>query len=126
MTRHATEDQSDYSSLTEDNLKRVLHYMYGTSSKEALEFKRLLQEATGVKFMLTSRTVSDALRNSVTSILKCETNDAQLFNINLSKAVILVSTDPSLTPFVKAIRNSNRLFNLYNDIALQALKQHRG
>lgn len=126
MTRHATEDQSDFSSLTEDNLKRVLHYMYGTSSREALEFKRLLQEAAGVMFMLTSRTVSDALRNSVTSILKHETKDAPLFNINLSKSVILVSTDASLTPFVKAIRNSNRLFNLYNDIAQQALKQHRG
>jgi hypothetical protein len=126
MTRHATEDQSDFSSLTEDNLKRVLHYMYGSNSKENLEFKRLLQEATGIKFMLMSRTMSEAMRNSVKSILLRETKDAQLFNINLSKSVILVSTDASLTPFVKAIRNSNRLFNLYNDIAQQALKQHRG
>jgi hypothetical protein len=125
MTRHATEDQSDFTSLTEANLKRVLHYMYGTNSKESLEFKRLLQEISGVRFSLVSRTTSDAVRNGVISILERETKGAKLYDINLSKEVILVMTNPSLTPLVSAVRNSNRLFNLFTELAQQTFKRHR-
>ena len=125
MTRHATEDQSEFTSLTELNLKRVLHYVYGSNSKEALEFRRLLQESSGVRFTLVSRTVPDAVRNGVLSIIKRETNDAQLYNINLSKEVILVMTNPSLTPLVSAVRNSNRLFNLFTELAQLTFKRHR-
>jgi predicted helicase len=111
--------------VTEDSLKRVFHFMYGYGGKESTTFKRLLQEATGIIFMVSSRVAEDAVKNAIRSMFDADAKGASIHVIALSKNVELLTTSPTLTPMVKAVRESNKLFNLYTELSELALKSHR-